>query len=45
MNVTLPFISLCYEQIRDMPANAILVADRIATEDFLKTVQMSTEDQ
>ena len=41
MNITLAFIRLGDKQIRYMPANMILVADSIASEDFLQSVIIS----
>ena len=39
MDVTLPFICLGHKEIRNMPADAIFVADGITTEDFLQSVK------
>jgi len=38
VDITLTFICLGYEQVRNMSSNPVLVADSIAAEDLLKTV-------
>ena len=40
VDVTLTFISLCDEKIRNVPADVVLIARRVAAEDLLKSARL-----
>lgn len=37
VNITLTFVRLCHEQVRNMSTDVVLVADSVATEDLLQS--------
>lgn len=42
MDITLPFIGLRDEQVGNVSANTILIADSISSKDLLKTIKVSS---